>query len=420
MKKMGLLTNGGHTVQAGESNRSSLHTKTTALMQFFDSAAQTLYHKDHICDLLSTIASPNLKLKSVHLDLQDPKVVAILHIFAMVGLKLTTPYWELVTSDSVHYLDLSEPIQKMYGKICHWVEDPKALLDPEEDPVFGQFPPTKDALFQCVFRDLEEDVLPLATSVAQSLCYGLKNACEKQLIDFLVDGVYANCPTEEEKNSTHSTLTNLSYERNFGTLDSSQQRRKNATFHYHTAVLLLKAQGKNMLKWLAEHNDRSELWTEARKMGKALREVKKANEKKVLEEIDASNVKKLSNREKRGTKKGAKPNEQSGERSSSKTNQNESIVSNINNEDWVCVAYEDRWYIGQVLSMSEKKLEVKFLHPGRNPGTFKRPARPDVENIEHRFVLALIPQPVEVSNGRMFRILNQENLDELYARYQWL
>ena len=345
----------------------------------FTSPSHVLYHKAHICEALSAIESANLKLRSVHMDLQDHKVVTVLCVFAIVGQKLTIPYWEMVTSDTIHYLDFSESVQNMYSSICSWIEDPSTLFDPEEDPVFGQYPPKRDVLFDSSFSCLEENMLQLATRVAKRLLHGLKITCEKQLLDFLQDGIYSNPVTEEEKKSTHSTLTNLSCERNFGSLDSSQQKLRNATLHYHTSVLLLKAQGKNMLQWITASDQRTKLWEEARKMGKTIRQARKENERKVLKEIEDMKEKKASDRDnKRGKQKNAshtKPKAQAREGASDDTDnkRNEDTITNINVGDWICVAYEDTWYIGKVLSLSDKGPNVDFLHHTRYPGTFKRP-----------------------------------------------
>ena len=108
----------------------------------FIGGLQIVHHKDHVIDLIKKIQAGkereliNMKVKSVLLDLEDDNVLALMYVLAAVAVKLTGPYWDLVTSGEVHYLHLYKPVEAMYKRVQEWLQDSDPLFDPAEVAVF--------------------------------------------------------------------------------------------------------------------------------------------------------------------------------------------------------------------------------------------------------------------------------------------
>lgn len=117
----------------------------------FETAAATVYHKERIEELLTKLKEGNklldLKQKSVLLDIQDPHVMAILHALAIMGVKVTLPYWDLVTSRQIQYLDLHQYIQPLLKRIGELLNDTMSMISPDDKPIFVEHPPNKTSSF---------------------------------------------------------------------------------------------------------------------------------------------------------------------------------------------------------------------------------------------------------------------------------
>lgn len=66
----------------------------------------------------------------------------------------------------------------------------------------------------------------------------------------------------------------------------------------------------------------------------------------------------------------------------------------VSKNDWVCVMYEDRWYPGQVTTISGKTLTVSFLSWQKK--TLSWPAVPDEQKIKLSQVLCIIDAPCQM------------------------
>lgn len=205
----------------------------------FETAAQVLHHRKDITKFYDNLDCSNLKLKSSRLDLIDEKIAAILTSLAAIYYKITGPYWDAMTSGHCNYLALHEYIQPMYCRIIEWIEAPATMLMEDDAPLFEDFPGRRTSpMFQAAMKPPEDmDYFEKCTS---AILQGMKECCNNQLADFLTG--HLSQPTDDSSQSRVSgaPLNNISSERDFGTLDASQQRRRNATLHFHTSLLLLK------------------------------------------------------------------------------------------------------------------------------------------------------------------------------------
>lgn len=79
----------------------------------FETAAEILVHLQDFLDVINTVQNPNLKIKSVQADLNSGTVQTLLTCLAILYIKVTGPYWWLVTSGLVSYLELYKYIQML-------------------------------------------------------------------------------------------------------------------------------------------------------------------------------------------------------------------------------------------------------------------------------------------------------------------
>ncbi|KAL8585134.1 hypothetical protein ACOMHN_013150 [Nucella lapillus] len=248
----------------------------------FETAAQVHRHKQDLFAFLSMLENKNLMLQSVFEDLTDPRARSMVHALAVVYVHITGPYWDLVNSKRVQYLELYIFIQSLADAISRWKEEPMEVLKfRAAQPILPDFPPdTQGPLYSSAMAEPEETFF---------FCQTLKNALDgilktilQQLKDFMPGERYgyASAPKELER-TTHSSLTNLTCERKFGSLDASQNRRRNATLHYHSTVTALKQHRATLKEYLHSKGDdyRKRLWKTARKGGKFLRNKHRVEEK---------------------------------------------------------------------------------------------------------------------------------------------
>jgi hypothetical protein len=92
---------------------------------------------------------------------------------------------------------------------------------------------------------------------------------------------------------------------------------------------------------------------------------------------------------------------------------------------WVAVYYDDDFYVGQVLTISNEELaEVQFLQScGVSRSAFRWPRRDDIDTVNANFVFASdFDVAVTTSNGRMWTVVLDssvvDSLDELYKLYK--
>ena len=108
-------------------------------------------------------------------------------------------------------------------------------------PFRHQGAPSGDELFNAAFEMSQEVDMALFREVSVALQTGILKCIEKQLADFLDDGIYS-------VNTANSGTNNLACERQFGYLDSSQIRQGNASLRYHSSILMLNSHRMEMIE----------------------------------------------------------------------------------------------------------------------------------------------------------------------------
>ncbi|CAC5358701.1 unnamed protein product [Mytilus coruscus] len=258
----------------------------------FETAAEVFKHKEDFLVVLDTVKNQNLKLKSVKEDLKSTIVSAMLQCFGLFYLKLTGPYWNLITCGKVAYLELYPHVIAIKSFLENCVEDPALMLNQDchwsaEDPLQIHIVPHYDIYVASLFT-LQEENRQLLFDLIKLVAANMIKCVDKQLVDFLPGGKFYSADTGNELNRTKfAHVTNLACEHHFGDLDSSQRRRPSASMHHHSSVQLLKRNRKDMMHWIQNmpSAERSTMIKDAIKGGRTLREIHMNNEKSVIAEV---------------------------------------------------------------------------------------------------------------------------------------
>ena len=396
----------------------------------FQTSAEILLHSKDMLTVISTIQHPNQKITSVRADLQSDPLMTILQCFGLFYLKITGPYWNLVTEGKVPYLLLYTYIQSLASFLIRCSERPQMLLEnPDanwsEDSSETSLSdvPHRKRLASVLFT-VDKKQKELLFKTTKVIATAMLKCVEKQLVDFLPNGKYSKAPSSIDlKRTQYSHSTNLGCEHHFGDLDSSQKRRPNASMHHHTSVQVLKCNRKKLMNWLLgmPKENREDLMKKARKGGRELRAANMSVEKAVLKEINDEMINEKSNPKKRRKLKlpNEIPDEEDEEDYASNyvLNKLPAIDMFVENE-YLAVAYQDQWYPGIVISTKDNAAVVKFMSPSRKPGYFTWPSREDTQVVDKEFVLkrGFIPQCV--NSGRQWLFEEYEEIDTLFATYK--
>jgi len=333
----------------------------------FEGSAQILHHINDILALENRLKEPiNQKVVSVFLDLKDSRVVTMVQAIALFYVKLTEPYWRLVLSKEVEYGQLPNIIQALAAKLALLPDNPGLLLD-DDEPLVPGFQAKADGPFYASSTTIRhQDRTDLLHRCISKIAFGMTKAVDNQLSAFLPGGEIASKSPDDLKRLGGSGLTNLVSERNFGSLDASQKRRRHATLHYHSTILLLKTSRTRMIDWLMSKpaKERKELLQKARTHGQWLREkhrreevFEKRREQDVLDENEAERTRKAARKLVKAAKAKAVKNVKvvqkkvGAERRTKARKQKEVVVElpdtgTLTVGQWIGVAYENCWFPG--------------------------------------------------------------------------
>jgi hypothetical protein len=255
----------------------------------------------------------------------------------------------------------------------------------------------------------------------QTVAKAMKATITKQLTDFLPGGQFSKPPSQDAlERTSFAHVTNLACEHHFGDLDSSQRRRPRATMHHHSSVQMIKRNREKMMEWLdgMTPEKKQDLLKTARKGGKALREAHLSKERSVLTEIHEE----MSNNKKRKRKEHTKRNsKRPDEEVIQEDHQDEDqlLGSDVHENEYVAVAYNDAWYPGIVTAVKDTgNVVVKFLGNTKKPGVYQWPRRDDMQDVNVKFILRKGFIPECLNSGRMWGIPNFKEIDTLYCSFR--
>ena len=400
----------------------------------FQTAAEIHLHRHDFMVVLNSVKSPNLKLKSVIADLKSEKIMIIVQCLGLIYLKVTGPYWNLVTGSQVPYLELYHEIRNILTFLENCEKEPAIIGDLNSHWCSEDLNEVLQVQYQC---QLSKKLGQLPDNENRNLLFttvgiiakAMTRTINTQLKDFIPSGQFSSQSSKNDLNRTRfAHTTNLGCEHHFGDLDSSQRRRPSASMHHHSSVQLLKRNRKPMMDWLKNMplTKRSSLLHKARKDGKILRTKHIQQAKSVLKEIH--NEMTMEPKKKRKASLVTRKNKKSKCEETNPTcesdnnpgcdddNQLAEIAVSVN--DYVAVAYQDSWYPGVVTSAEEDgRYNIKFMVPSRKFGHFSWPIREDKQTVEKHFVIYARFIPNCVNSGRMWHILETESINDMYRKF---
>ncbi|XP_045170683.2 uncharacterized protein LOC123533110 [Mercenaria mercenaria] len=392
----------------------------------FQTSAEVFLHRQDFLTVLETVEKPNLKLQSVKSDLKSTEVCALLQCLGLFYLKLTGPYWNLITSGKVPYYELYKHVQDIQTFLEQCEQSPETLLLSdrhwiETDPIEISMVQENQGLADCLFT-LHEDSRELLLTSIPLVAKAFLKTVNKQLVDFLPGGKYCDAiASSDQDRIKFAPLTNLSCEHHFGDLDSSQRRRPHASFHHHSSIQLLKRNRNHLMQWVEDldPSGREDLLMRARKGGRDLRKNHLEEEKNVLTKI---NEKMFQINEKDKKRKNTSKSESKSKKLKGNTQESKNIeltkIEHLTVGECVAVAYQDNWYPGYVEKIVDTTTAVvKFMTHCRKPGYFQWPLREDKQVVNIQFVIGQKLVPDCINAGRQWFICEHKHLNTVFSRF---
>jgi hypothetical protein len=385
----------------------------------FQTSAEVFMHREEFIKVLGTVSKPNMKLKAVKSDLESNDVCSLLQCLGLYYIKLTGPYWNMITNGSVNYFELSTHIKDIEKFLTTCEENPKHLLVRNEhwastDPLDISLVPHYDKLADKLF-EINDDTKDKLLTVIPIVASGMLKCVRKQLADFLQGGKFEKVSADHQKHATFAPVTNLSCEHHFGDLDSSQRRRPHASNHHHSSIQMLKRNRTQISEWLSgmDREIKSELLKSARKGGKELRRKHQENEKNVLTEIHESMMLEVQNKGKK-----RKNNDCVNSNKSQRCEDTFKEIESVSVNDYVAVAYQDNWYPGIVEKLTDiDTVVVKFMAPCKKSGVFQWPARDDRQLVKKEFILCKNIVPDCINSGRQWFVKEHSDISNVYSKF---
>ena len=187
-------------------------------------AAAVIHHLGDLQSFLNKgyLGHSNLKTESVKADCNDDMLLSLVCAVAVLYLRVTGPYWQLMES-SVKHPDFHVYVQKMEACFDRWRADSCDLLDKDCQGVFdGEFEmdsPTKVAVLKFANEHSAKMNDPISLLMRDVLI-----TTRTQLKDFLEGGKYSTPMCyEDQKTLQHCPLTNLMGENASGDMDFDTQ-----------------------------------------------------------------------------------------------------------------------------------------------------------------------------------------------------
>ena len=404
----------------------------------FQTSAEVFIHMKEFLSVLETVSAPNLKLQSVKADLECNVICTMLQCLGLFFVKVSGPYWNLITSGKVPYLELHPHVGHLRQYLEGCAEEPALLLNKERYWVEADFIDIQQQRqYESLFCLVEESQVLLLDFI-KLVSFAMIKVIDKQLVDFLPGGQFCKKATPDELRITKfAHLTNLGCEHHFGDLDSSQRRRPSASMHHHSSVQLLKRNREGLMQWFGEMSPdkRASLLKSARKGGRELRQIHLQDEKKVSAEVHDDMMKEKEKKSKKRRNNAKHDERENARRRNNEDSDEENEITRLETEknlrqklpenqsfkenEYVIIAYQDNWYPGIVISLkTETEAVIRFMSRCRKPGHFQWPMRRDEQTVLSQFVLKKGFVPDCVSSGRQWLITEYAAVDKLYDSFK--
>ena len=322
---------------------------------------------------------------------------------------------------------MPEHLRYIKKKMTMIIRQPDEILNCNNTYVKGYEPDRAHAMYKAVMQPYYLERHGLLMEAIVCLVKGVDETLVAQCSDIMS----TRFTQSEKKKLGGAGTTNLISERHFGYLDASQKKRPSATLHYHSTVLLLTANRKRLMNWLKamSFKERKQVMDNAKRNGKLLRAkhrrqelIEKQKEVKNLDEMQKS----ISQKAARKLLKNAKGYVHKKKSNSRRKHVHIKITKptvnyrKIVENDWVAVAYEDGYFIGNATSVKNDMVTVDFLASATTEHMYKRPAKPEVVGVQQKFIFIKIDgtNVVPVCGGRFLKLTNASDVKQKYDQFK--
>ena len=292
----------------------------------FEIAAQVYHHHQEFIYLLESNPAKNNKQAKVYQGLKDPILLLLIQCLGLFFQKVTGPFWTMVISKTTHktfrstLLEVKNDLQK-----CQ--ENPSFFFKPECFSEIMKFPITSPTAVKNLPKKMG---CPNMRIIIGAISEGILNTLKAQLKDVL---------EATDAQNVKAPLTNLSSERHFGHLDSSQRRRPHCSLHHHSSVILLKQTRKRLREWFYElpNEEKERMWKRAKRQGKEMRHKHQERDRAAVMQSLKLRTKRVRN---------------NGEEDEDEDDSGMAYVDGaLKEEQMIAVACEDTWYPGKPISL---------------------------------------------------------------------
>ncbi|GFO14464.1 hypothetical protein k02a2.6-like [Plakobranchus ocellatus] len=105
----------------------------------FALAASTCLHREHFLHVLSLVEEPKKKLAALKEDLRDQDLMNLILGLRIMYLKVTRPFWDMITSPKTTYLELGPTIKKLLDEFEKAGGKPEIILLENSFPSLGKY-----------------------------------------------------------------------------------------------------------------------------------------------------------------------------------------------------------------------------------------------------------------------------------------
>ena len=160
--------------------------------------------------------TPNQLLRAVYSDIQVPEYLAGCRALGLINKIVTGTLWRLLESSDISITEMNEYYQMLVSYIDEWSTDASKLLHGEA-VLYPEFPPSEDAVWQCLIAPSESD--STTQEIFQIIFHAFSALLARLLSDHLPGGANDNPCAQVQSETKSVPKTNVVSERDFGQLD---------------------------------------------------------------------------------------------------------------------------------------------------------------------------------------------------------
>ena len=147
----------------------------------FQRSAEVIYHIHDMISIEKFLINPNRKVQSLMLDLHDSRVVTMIQAYAIMYVKVTEPYWRLLVSRLVAYVELPTYIQKLEANIETVIANSSSMFDDSVVFIEGFSPDTTSPLYNTAMHIVYPDRQGMLFGFIQLIAKGILKTIQKQM-----------------------------------------------------------------------------------------------------------------------------------------------------------------------------------------------------------------------------------------------